>query len=155
MMDNGIISFNVEINAKVITSLLQELSCDGKVVIGICNDDNRELSYKEIKDISEAVFLKNKRDIVCLVVQNNYNLASECLVNSEAEVVVMYISDNSTSVYHTLEMTEDSFSLHKAWIKEKKCNYIITWVVNEDGLYVHYDPRQIKKKELLSKLSNL
>ncbi len=149
------ISLNKEININIISSLVHELSCDGKVVICICNDGNKDFSFKEMKNLSEAIFIKNKKDIVCLLAQNNYTLASELLVNSEAEVIVWYISDNSESVYYALQTEEDSFALHKLWIKNNRCKYIITWVLDEDGLYIHYDPRKIKKKELLSKVSNL
>lgn len=155
MMDNGLLSLDIEINTEIMSSLLHKLSCDNKVVIGICNDDNRDSSLKEMKKLSEAIFAKNKKDIVCLLALDNIILASEYLVNSEAEVIVWYISENSKSIFHTLQTEEDSFALHKEWIKDNRCNYIITWVVNEDGLYLHYDPRQIKKKELLSRVSSL
>lgn len=153
MMANGILYSDIEVHPASLFSIMNNFSCDSEAVIGIYKDENKTPSVIELKSIAQDVCGKTGQDIICRVLKNKFCAVSEFLVNVSAEVIVIYCSNDSKNVYSMLQRENDSFELHKEWIREKICNYIITWVANEKGFYVNYDPKRITKQELLSKFS--
>ncbi len=147
--------YQEDIDAQFLERCLRQLSGSKKAVIKICKDEERENTLRKLRKLSLEDLTAGQSggfDITFLIDMDIAQDVAVILESVDAEVVVMYFADDVNMIIHKLLNNHCAIDFQKNAIENGGCYLTLTWVTNENQVYIDYDSLRIKRKKILESL---